>query len=245
LDRPKDKSALPAPAKHTATADLAAAEVVTFLRQHPAFLAEHPDLLHVLTPPAQQRGAGVLDMQHFMLQRLQTEIARLKNQQRALISTSRANLASQSRIHQAVLALLAAPSFEHLIQIVTTDFAVLLDADVITLAVESVACGQSHLSVRGVQLLERGTVDRLFGADRDVLLLTETEGDPALFGSGAGLVRSAALLRLKVSPQAPAGLLAIGARKPGKFHASQGTELLGFLAKSLAVVIAGWLDLPS
>ncbi|MGE5200466.1 MAG: DUF484 family protein, partial [Acidobacteriota bacterium] len=145
---------------------------MAFLRQHPTFLAEHPDLLHVLTPPAQQRGAGVLDMQHFMLQRLQTEIARLKNQQRALISTSRANLTSQLRIHQAVLALLAAPSFEHLIQIVTTDFAVLLDADVITLAVESVACGQSHLSVRGVQLLERGTVEGLFGADRDVLLLT-------------------------------------------------------------------------
>lgn len=245
MDRSKDKSALPAPAKHAATPKLAVAEVVAFLREHPAFLMEHPDLLHVLTPPAQQRGAGILDMQHFMLQRLQTEIARLKNQQRALISTSRANLASQSRIHQAVLALLAAPSFEHLIQIVTTDFAVLLDADVITLAVESVACGQSHLSVRGVQLLERGAVERLFGADRDVLLMTETEGDPALFGSGAGLVRSAALLRLKVSPQAPAGLLAIGARKPGKFHASQGTELLGFLAKSLAVVIAGWLDLSS
>jgi uncharacterized protein YigA (DUF484 family) len=244
LDRPKDKSILSAHSKHAGLPEVGPVEVAAYLRQNAGFLVEHPDLLHILTPPAQRRGEGVIDMQQFMLQRLQTEVARLKNQHRALITTSRANLASQARTHQAVLALLAAPSFEHLIQIVTTDFAVLLDADVITLAVESVSGCQSHLSVRGVQLLERGTVERLFGPDRDVLLLGDVEGDPAVFGSGAGLVRSAALLRLKVSPQAPAGLLAIGSRRTGKFHAGQGSELLGFLAKSLSVVIAGWLDLP-
>ncbi len=244
MDRPKDKSVVSAPRKHAGLAEVGAVEVATYLRQNTGFLAEHPDLLHILTPPAQRRGEGVIDMQQFMLQRLQTEVARLKNQHRALIATSRANLASQARIHQAVLALLAAPSFEHLIQIVTTDFAVLLDADVIALAVESMSCGQSHLSVRGVQLLERGTVETMFGPDRDVLLLGDAEGDPAVFGGGAGLVRSAALLRLKVSPEAPAGLLAIGSRRVGKFHAGQGTELLSFLAKSLSVVIAGWLDLP-
>jgi uncharacterized protein YigA (DUF484 family) len=244
LDRPKDTSILPAPRKHTGVPEIGSVEVATYLRQHTSFLAEHPDLLHVLTPPAQQRGDGVIDMQQFMLQRLQAEVARLKNQHRALIATSRANLASQARVHQAVLALLAAPSFEHLIQIVTMDFAVLLDADVITLAVESASCGQSHLSVRGVQLLERGAVDIIFGPDRDVLLRSDTQGDPAVFGSGAGLVRSSALLRLKVSPQAPAGLLAIGSRRAGKFHPGQGTELLGFLAKSISIVIAGWLDLP-
>ena len=171
MDRSKDKSILPAPRKHAGLPEVGPAEVAAFLRQNTGFLAEHPDLLQILTPPAQRRGEGVIDMQQFMLQRLQTEVARLKNQHRALIATSRANLASQARIHQAVLALLAAPSFEHLIQIVTTDFAVLLDADVITLAVESVACGQTHLSVRGVQLLERGAVETMFGPDRDVLLL--------------------------------------------------------------------------
>lgn len=244
MDRPKDRPVIPA-AKLPAPAPLIASEVIAYLRHHPNFLADHPDLLQVLTPPTLQRGPGVVDMQHFMLQKLQAEIARLKNQHRALITTTRANLATQSRIHAAVLALLAAPSFEHLIQSVTTDLAVLLDADVITLGVESARCGQAHLPVRGIQLLAPGIVDEIFGADRDVLLHGEIEGDPMLFGSGAGLVRSAALLRLRVSPQAPAGMLAIGARRAGKFHSGQGTELLGFLARSLEVVIAGWLDLPA
>ena len=245
MDHPQDKPALRAPRKLPEVSALQPSDVVAFLREHPEFLAEHPELLQILTPPVRDRGDSVVDLQHFMLQRLQAELARLKNQQRALISTSRANLASQSRVHQAVLALLAAPSFEHLIQIVTTDLCVLLDADVVTLAVESNSCGRSNLSVRGVQLLERGTISKLFGADRSVLFNSDTVGDPILFGSGAGLVRSAALLRLSVSPLAPPGLLAIGARKAGKFHPGQGSELLGFLARSLEVVIAGWLDLPT
>jgi uncharacterized protein len=245
VDHPQDKPALRAPRKLPAAPTLQASEVAAFLRQHPGFLAEHAELLQVLTPPAHERGNGVVDMQHFMLQRLQAELARLKNQQRALVATSRANLASQARIHQAVLALLAATSFEHLIQIVTTDLGILLDADVVMLAVESSSCGRNALPMRGVQLLERGSVAELFGNDRCVLLNPDTAGDPRLFGSGAGLVRSSALLRMSVSPCAPPGLLAIGARKTGKFHPGQGTELLGFLARSLEVVIAGWLDLPT
>ncbi len=78
-----------------------------------------------------------------------------------------------------------------------------------------------------------------------MVLKSDAEGDPMLFGDGAGLVRSAALLRLCVSAGAPAGLLCIGMRRPGKFHGGQGTELLGFLARSLGVTIAAWLDLPA
>jgi uncharacterized protein YigA (DUF484 family) len=245
VDRPKDKP--PAePARPALPArSLSAAEVAAYLRQHPDFLIEHPDLIEVLTPPSRQSGERVLDMQQFMVQHHRAEIARLKSQHRALVATSRANLASQARVHSSVLALLAASSFEQLIQIITTDLAVLLDADVVTLAVESAGSQRPRLSHQGVQILEPGTVDALLGADRDVMLQGDAEGDPMLFGDGAGLVRSAALLRLSVSPAAPAGLLCIGMRRPGKFHGGQGTELLGFLARALGITIAAWLDLPA
>ena len=199
----------------------------------------------MLTPPARQSGERVLDMQHFMVHHHRTEIARLKSQHRALVTTSRANLATQTRVHAAVLALLAAHTFEQLIQIVTTDLAVLLDADVVTIAVESAEPQRPRLAHHGVQILERGAVDAVLGAERDVMLLSDAEGDPRFFGDGAGLVRSAALLRLSVSAAAPAGLLCIGMRRVGKFHAGQGTELLSFLARTLGITIAAWLDLPA
>ena len=245
VDRPKDRTTADAPPALLPARPVNAAEVTAFLRAHPDFLVEHPDLLGVLTPPTYDRGERVVDMQHFMLQHQRAEIARLKSQQRLLVGTSRANLASQARVHSAVLALLAASSFEQLIQIVTTDLAVLLDADVVTIAVESSGPQRPRLNHQGVQILDPGTVDAVLGVDRDVVLSSDTEGDPALFGDGAGLVRSAALLRLSVSAAAPAGLLCIGMRRPGKFHGGQGTELLGFLARALGITIAAWLDLPS
>jgi uncharacterized protein len=221
------------------------AEVRAYLQAHSDFLMRNPELLQVLTPPALQRGDQVVDMQTFMLQRQRSELEKLQQQHGELIGTSRANLASQSRIHAAALAVFGARSFEALIQTVTTDLAVMLDGDVATIGVESAEPMKPKLRNQGVQILKPGTVEELFGAERDVLLFEDIEGDPMLFGDGAGLVRSAALLRLNVSAKSPHGLLAIGTRVPGKFHVAQGTELLHFLGRAVAIAIAQWLDLPT
>jgi uncharacterized protein YigA (DUF484 family) len=225
--------------------ELTAAEVAAYLRKNPDFLVDHPDLLAALTPPQQQRGEGVLDMQYFMLQRLKADVSRLKGQQRALIATSRSNLSSQARIHAAVLAIISATSFEQLLQVVTTDLAAMLDVDVVTIGVESPAGNHVRMPLSGIQLLRPGMVDALLGPDRDVLLRADVQGDPGLFGSGAGLVRSLALLRITVAEHAPMGLLCIGTRKPEKFHPGQGTELLSFLARALEATLGAWLDLAA
>jgi uncharacterized protein len=249
LDRPKDS---PRPADRQAAAaeprgderEPTAAEVAAYLRKHPDFLAEHPELVAALTPPEMRRGEGVLDMQYFMLQRLKADVTRLKGQQRALIATSRSNLSSQARIHAAVLAIISATSFEQLLQVVTTDLAAMLDVDVVTIGVESPAGNHVQMPLHGIQLLRPGMVDAILG-ERDVLLRAEVNGDPGLFGSGAGLVRSQALLRISVAEHAPMGLLCIGTRKADKFHAGQGTELLSFLARALEATLGAWLDLAA
>ncbi len=219
-----------------------AAQVLAFLRQNPSFLTDHEELLAILTPPAHQRGDNVADMQRFMLERLREELARLKGQQRLLISTSRSNLMSQNRIHAAVLTLISATSFEHLIQIVTSDLAVMLDIDAVTLCIEAGdhTTGLNH-PFAGLQLLEIGMVNHILGSKRDALLADHTPGDVEIFGSAAGLVRSQALLRLSVGTGTPNGLLALGSRRPAKFKPGQGTELLCFLARALDVVVSEWL----
>ena len=220
---------------------IAPAEVAGYLRRHPDFLVQNPDLLAILTPPSHRRGDNVVDMQHFMVERLKGDVHRLKSQQRELIATSRSNLSSQQRVNAAVLALLSATSFEQLIQIVTTDLVVLLDIDVVPLCIESVN-GHARPPLPGLQLLAPGDVDALLGQNRDALLEDEVAGDAQIFGSGAGLVQSEALLRLNVA-NAPPGLLALGTRHAGKFRPGHGTELLCFLAQALAVTIGQWLDL--
>jgi uncharacterized protein YigA (DUF484 family) len=246
-DQPK-KTAAPVV---TATGTIAAPEisgrdVVAYLRRHPDFLDRHPEALRSLRPPTREvspdSGDTVLDFQHFLLDRLRHDLIRLNAEHRTLLATSRGNLASQSRVHKAVITILAASSFEQLFQIATTDLAVLLDVDVVSIGVESAATPTSRLPVHGIHLLKTGTVERLLGDDKLAVLSADVHGDPALFGGGAGLVRSQALLRLSFGRGSPVGLLCIGARKPGRFHAGLGTELLTFLARALGITIGQWLN---
>jgi len=245
-DRPKPapEPTLPAPAAEAPA--IRGRDVIAFLRQHPDFLDRHPEALRILHPPTRQvasdGGDDVVDFQHFLLDRLRRDLVRVNSEHRTLLATSRGNLASQSRVHKAVVAIMAASSFETLLQIVTTDLAVLLDVDVVTIAVESAAGPASRLPVNGLLLLKSGTVEHLLGEDRAALLSADVQGDPALFGGAAGLVRSQALLRLSFGRGAPVGLLCIGARKPGRFHAGLGTELLTFLARAVGITIGQWLN---
>ena len=244
VDRPRDQpkaehdGALPP----VLPQDIGGREVIAYLRQHPDFLDRHPEALRLLRAPSREVGEDVYDFQHFLIERLRGELARVALEHRTLIAASRGNLASQGRIHKAALAILAASSFEQLLQTVTTDLAVLLDVDIVTLGVESSTTPSTRLMPHGIHLLKAGTVDALLGPERNVLLHADMPGDAALFGGAAGLVRSQALLRVAFGRAPPVGLLCIGARRAGRFHPGLGVELLSFLARVLGITVAQWLS---
>ena len=224
--------------------DLTAERVAEYLRAHPDFLTAHPDLFEIMDTPRREQG-NVVDFQHAMVQRLKEENERLKAAQEYLVGTARTNQSIQSRVHDSVLAILKASSFETMIQAVTTDLAVLLDVDAVTIGVETGDVPIPKAYAAGIRALPEGAVDSLLGPNRDVMLMADVSGDPRLFGAAAGLVRSQALTRLRASSQAPVGLLALGSRKEDGFGPGQGTELLGFLARALETMIRQWLHLPS
>ena len=147
-----------------------AEDVIAWLREHPDFLLRNPEVLQQLTLPIPDHGDRIVDLQHFQLQKLRTDVDRLKDQQRELIATTRANLNNQNRVHAAVLFLLDATSFEQLIQTVTTDLAVLLDLDAVALLVEANdGADLPRVNRSGVRVAEPGTVARLLGK-RDISL---------------------------------------------------------------------------
>ncbi len=220
-----------------------AAQVDGYLRRHPDFLARHPELLKLLTPPDCRRGDGVLDLQSYMVDRLRDEVAEITAARDALVQAGRSNLTAQARVHKAVLALLSAKSFEQLIELVTTDLALALDLDAVTLGVERSERSLPPVRLDGLYQLEPDTVDQLVGKGRALMLRGKTKGDPMIFGAAAGLVASEALIRLDISPATPAALLALGSRRPDQFQQGQGTELLSFLAGVLEQCIGAWLDL--
>lgn len=220
-------------------------DVVEYLRRHPDFLSERPDLMRVLTPPARRNGDGVVDLQQFMIERLRAEVARLKKNQRVLIGANRAHRIRQSRINEAVIDLLTARTFEEVIQTLTTDLSLRLDVDAVALCVETEEPNVPGVTRGGVRILRPGTIDAVMGASNDVVLGASAAGDRRIFRQAAGLVQSDALLRLRISPLAPTGLLALGSRDVAHFQDGESTELLDFLARVVEATLRTWLNLPS
>lgn len=233
------------PTAEEAGARLTEEQVAVYLRRHPDFLERHPELLDLLQPPARRHdGDNVADLQHFMIHRLRDRIESVESDRRELISTTRGNLSSQARVHEAVLDLINARSFEQFIEILTSDLVAKLHLDVVALCVENDR-PEVPRTRAGIRFLPSGYVDSVLGAGETVLLRAEVDADRRIYGNGAGLVASEALLRIEIGPQAPTGLLALGARSPGHFTPGQGTELLSFLAGVIESTARAWLDLPA
>lgn len=215
---------------------VSADQVVDYLRRNPDFLAANPDLLDHLTPPSRIRGGGVVDMQRFMIERL-------RGRHDDLLQAGRRNLSKQSQINDAVIALLGAATLEHLIEIVANDLPHALHLDVAALCVEGEHKPRRRACVSGVTCLAPGVIGNVLGPGRD-LLIAIGDGDERVFGAGAGLVVSAALIRLELGGDAPAALLALGSRHEERFPTGQGGEGLIFLGRVLERCLNGWLDLP-
>lgn len=216
-----------------ATAPLSDAQVVAYLREHTDFMLRHPDMALTLSPPSRWTDAdGVVDMQAFMIDRLKEEIDRIKGATEDLIHTSRFNMSTQSRTHEAVLILLSAPDMTGLARAVTDDLPALLDVDVACLCYEDSDRPLPMLVAPGIQRIPPGTVEAIMGEpDNECALNEAMPGDPALFGAVAGVVESSALVRLAPGVDCPAGLLALGSRQGSTFHPGQGTELITFLGR--------------
>ena len=231
------------PASSTPITDptLSNSAVADYLRDHPDFLIRNPDVLDALAPPARWSGDGVVDMQQYLINRNRSEMDELRDCAQDVIETSRSNMSTQTRAHAAVLALLATRQWGDIVHVVSHDWPLLLDVDVVSVAFEPATRPDTRLVQGDLGQLAADSIDRLLGDDQDVRLFRELNDDGSLFGSGAGLVRSAALVRMRPSDNLPAGLLALGARG-ASFHPGQGTELLTFLCRVLEQSIARALD---
>lgn len=213
--------------------------VASWLRQNPEFLRQNPGVLDALAPP-DRGGEGVVDLQSAMLQRRQGEIDDLKDCARTVIETSRSNMSIQSRTHAAVLGLLAAEDFDHLLHVVTDELPMVLDVDVCTIGFELQGPPPPILVSSNVRLLPPGTVDALIDTARTTRLIAEIVDDGTLFGAGAGVVRSAALARIDPGDDVPVGLLCLGSRDD-LFYPGQGTELLTFLTHVVEHCVHRWM----
>ena len=96
----------------------------------------------------------------------------------------------------------------------------------------------------GIRFAKTGTVTKWLSTG-DALLQDNINGHEELFGPGAGLVKSHALVRLEISADTPAGIIAFGSRDPEAFHPNHAVDQIGFLAQVVERCFRIWLGIQA
>lgn len=221
-----------------------ATDIISWLKNNPDFLQENPEAAGYLVPHQAGGEKNVMDFNHFLVKKLQADKESVLATTRDLVEISRANMGSVTRMHEAVLALLEAESFDGFILAITQDLSHILDTDVSVLIVEGNGQTIPNMINSGIRVVPDGTVAQIMGGET-ALLKSDIHGSEQIFGGGAGLVRSEALMRVDISQKTPPAILAFGSRDPEMFSDAQGTELIGFLARVVERCFRQWLALQA
>lgn len=213
---------------------LAAMDIAEYLRQHPRFLEQFPDVATELVIPREHGPAASLAV--YQIEALRARNRELNHRLAELVQIATDNEQLMVRVHTLTVGLLRdntlADTLKSFVATLHEDFAtdlvrIVLFRDGAALpAADWLVClaDGAHALPGFADFFQRGepACGRLAQAKLD-----------RLFGAAAAKVQSAALLKVGT-----AGLLAIGSEDPNRFHPGIGTLFLKLIAQALDAAIA-------
>jgi hypothetical protein len=203
--------------------DVESARVAAFLRAHPDWLAENPDLYRTLTPPARVHGERLADHMAAMVRAERAHAAAMAERADDVLAAGRAAAGLAGRVQEAVLALLRSPDP---IDCIMGEMPGILAVDAVHLCIEAL-----YPSTRP---LPEGTVTRLLGG-RQVLFRDAATDVRLLHAEAAGLAGHDVLVM--VPGEGPPALLALLAREKRALDPIQGAGALAFLGRAVAAAM--------
>ena len=189
--------------------------VADYLRANPGFLAARPELYRVLTPPQRVHGEALADHMVAMVGIERAHARAQEERARDVLTAGRTAASLAERVHEAIVALIAAPD---VFECVANELPHLLGVDAAALCCESFIPGWRSLPPGAIAVLMRGRATMCRDRPSDAVLL---------HAEAALLAERDVLVRLPVA--APA-LLALVSRDPAALpglHASAAYSLLG------------------
>lgn len=223
-------------------AEQSAREIVEYLRAHPSFLDDHPDLLVQLSIPHASGGAVSLVERQLAVLRADNE--RLKKQLDRLLTTARQNESLNTRIHELALTLMNATGpgaiFENLDRCLREDFR----ADHVASRIYAdlnVPDDQSTSEFVGRESSGRMPFDAVISGEKTVCGELNSAQREALFGDHVGRLSA---VTMPLAGLDWTGVLVIASDDVQRYQADMGTEFLTYLKDVVALVIDPWVKRP-
>jgi uncharacterized protein YigA (DUF484 family) len=219
---------------------LDAMDVASYLRRHPDFLKEFPDLALALMLPREQGQAASLAS--YQLEVLRDKNRELSRRLHELVEIAHENEQLMVRVHMLTLALMQADSLAESVRQVAASLTEDFHTDLVRIVLfrsdpDLPAADWLVIEPAGAQAL---TAFAEFLERRQPLCgrLQQDKLD-TLFGERAGEVQSAALL-----PIGEIGMLAVGSLDPNRFHPGMGTVFLKLIAEAVAAAVGRFAPAP-
>ena len=222
---------------------LGAHEVAAWLRRHPKFLQQFPDLAISMVVPREEGPAASLAS--YQLEVLRDKNRELTRRLQELFGNAQENERLAVRTHQLTLALMRQNSAADTLCAMAATLAEDFQGDLVRIVLFEDIDGLDE--VEWLQVIDRK--DRTLAPFRDCLADGEPlcgrlqpEKNALLYGMRAEEVQSSALLSLPGSGSESAiGLLAIGSREPNRFYPGMGTLFLRMMGEALAAAVARYV----
>jgi len=212
---------------------LGAHEVAAFLRRHPRFLQQFPDLAISLVVPREEGSAASLAS--YQLEVLRDKNRELSRRLQDLFANAQENERLSVRTHQLTLALMRQHTAADTLRAMAATLAEDFNGDLVRLVVFQPVAGLED--AEWLQVIAHD--DARLQPFRDCL----ADGEPLcgrlqpekhalLYGMRAEDVQSTALL-----PLPGVGLIAVGSRDTNRFFPGMGTLFLRMMGESLATAL--------
>jgi len=219
---------------------LTAMEVASYLRRHPEFLGEFPDLALALVLPREQGSAASLAS--YQLDVLRDKNRELNRRLHELIEIAHENQLLMVRVHTLTLALMRATSLPETLNAVVAALTEDFNTDLVRIVLFR---ADGELPVAEWLLIEPegpsalpAFAEFLKRAEPLCGRLQQDKLD-ALFGTRVDDVASAVLL-----PIAGVGMLAVASQDPNRFHPGMGTVFLKLIAEGVASAVGRFARSP-
>ena len=212
---------------------LLAHEVADYLRRHPDFLSQYPDLANALELPREQ--GQVASLASYQTQQLREKNAELERRLAELVANAKENESLMQRVHDLNVAVLRARTPA----VAARSVVAKLGEDFHTDHVRLIVYGQSTLPPADWLVHEPGGRAAIpefadyFAHHEPIAGRLSHDRLQRLFGTQADEIRSAAVM-----PLGEFGLLAIGSKQADHFQPGMGTVFLKMIAAAVTAALA-------
>jgi uncharacterized protein YigA (DUF484 family) len=203
--------------------------VINYLNKNKNFFIKFPNLLKQLNFPLIDNGTDkVIDFDAFRYKKISQENIDLQNQMTEILLAGKNHISSQKKILKSSLKILKSKSIDKVINVILTDFKIILGCDIVNLF-----STYNESDINSLHAIDKKIAKSYFEDNEITNLNQNPEGILLYFPNKSKFIKSYILLRISIDEKI--FIIAMGSKNIKKFSPNQQVSLVEYLIKIIEI----------